>query len=197
VTRLWQFVKTTLIGGFLFLAPLIITLYVASKGIAIVEKGLAPLERLLPVHTMYGIAVYDIVAALVLVAIAFCAGVIARTGAGQRLAQHGEGLILRWVPGYTLFKSMSQESTAKAGGVKVVLLNIDGGWAFAFLMEQHAHGMVTVFLPNAPNPAAGNVYFMNESQIRHVDVSVARAVRCLQQLGIGSHALLAKVTWPT
>jgi uncharacterized membrane protein len=83
VNKFWQFVKTTLIGGFLFLAPLIIATYVLAKGLSAVETALRPVEQLLPAKTLYGVAAYDVIATLVLVAIAFGAGVVAGPGSAS------------------------------------------------------------------------------------------------------------------
>jgi uncharacterized membrane protein len=38
VTRIYQFIKTTLIGGVLFLAPLIVILYLVGKAVALLSR---------------------------------------------------------------------------------------------------------------------------------------------------------------
>jgi uncharacterized membrane protein len=57
--------------------------------------------------------------------------------------------------------------------------------------------MLTVFVPSAPTPTSGTVYFMTEAQVRRIDVPVAQVMRSLKQLGVGSTLLLSGVTWPT
>ncbi len=74
--------------------------------------------------------------------------------------------------------------------MKVALANIDDAWLVAFIVEEHGDGMLTVFVPSAPTPTAGNVYFMTEQQVRRVDVPVSSAVKCIMQLGVGSNELI-------
>ncbi len=196
MTRLYQFVKTTLIGGALFLAPLVAIIYLAAKAVGAISNLMAPITNMLP-RTMFGVAMADIVAALILVSAAFGAGVVARTEIGRRFGEEAEGWILRWMPGYTLFKSMSQEQVgASTAAIQVVLATLDDAWLLAFVMEQHPSGMLTVFVPSAPTPTSGTIYFMTEAQVRRIDVPVASVMRSLQQLGVGSASLLTNVAWP-
>ncbi len=196
MSRLFQFVKTTLIGGALFLAPLVVIIYLAAKAVAAISKLMEPITNLLP-HTVFGAAMADIAAVLILVGAAFGAGVVARTEIGRRFGEEAEGWILRWMPGYTLFKSMSQEQVgASTASIQVVLATLDDAWLLAFVMERHANGMLTVFVPSAPTPTSGTIYFMTEAQVRLLDVPVASVMRSLQQLGVGSASLLSQVTWP-
>jgi uncharacterized membrane protein len=196
MTRLYQFVKTTLIGGALFLAPLVVIVYLAAKAVGAISKLIVPITNMLP-STMFGMAMADIAAVLILVGAAFGAGVIARTEIGRRFGEEAEGWILRWMPGYTLFKSMSQEQVgASTAAIQVVLATLDDAWLLAFVMEQHPSGMLTVFVPSAPTPTSGTIYFMTEAQVRRIDVPVASVMRSLQQLGVGSASLLANITWP-
>ena len=196
MTRLFQFVKTTLIGGALFLAPLVVIIYLAAKAVAAISKLMAPITNMLP-HSVFGVAMADIAAVLILVGAAFGAGVIARTEIGRRFGEEAEGWILRWMPGYTLFKSMSQEQVgASTSNIQVVLATLDDAWLLAFVMERHPNGMLTVFVPSAPTPTSGTVYFMTEAQVRRIDVPVASVMKSLQQLGVGSASLMSQVTWP-
>ncbi len=188
------FLKTTLLGGILFLLPLAITVFVLAKAVELGAKLTGPITRLLPHKTMLGIAMPHLVATLVLLAIAFAAGLAAQTGIGVRLNERLERLILRKTPGYTLLKGMAQGTLGVGSGadVKVALAYIDDAWLVAFIMEQHRDGMLTVFVPSAPTPAAGNVYYMTEQQVKRLDVPVAAAVKCIMQLGVGTQELLER-----
>jgi uncharacterized membrane protein len=77
--------------------------------------------------------------------------------------------------------------------VQVALARMDDGLLLAFVIEQHKSGLLTVFIPSAPTPAAGTVYYMTEDRIQRLDVSVAAAVGCIMRLGVGSGELLDKV----
>lgn len=76
--------------------------------------------------------------------------------------------------------------------VKVALANLDYAWVIAFIVEEQANGLLTVFVPSAPTPTAGSLYFLREEQLRRVDVPMSEAIHCLMQLGVGARSLLAR-----
>jgi uncharacterized membrane protein len=186
------FVKTTLVGGFLFLIPLGVAIFVLGKVLDAAAKLAQPVAKLFPVERLVGVALEELVAILALLLLAFLAGLLAQTEFGTRMNERIEQLILRKMPGYTLLKSVARGATNIGGDsdLKVALANIDDAWLLSFIVEQHADGMLTVFVPSAPTPTAGNVYFMTEQQVRRIDVPVAAAVKCIMQLGVGSRRLL-------
>ncbi len=188
------FLKTTLLGGIFFLLPLGITVIVLAKAVEFAAKLMHPITRLLPGKTVIGVTMPNLVAAVVLLAIAFAAGLVARTRVGTQIHERMERLILRRMPGYTLLKGMAQGTlgVGSAGDVKVALAYIDDAWLISFIIEHHRDGMLTVFVPSAPTPAAGNVYYMTEQQVRRLDVPVAAAVKCVMQLGVGTQELLER-----
>jgi uncharacterized membrane protein len=57
-------------------------------------------------------------------------------------------------------------------------------------MEQHADGLLTVFVPSAPTPTAGSIYYHTEQQVKRLDVPVSTAIKCITQLGVGSREML-------
>jgi uncharacterized membrane protein len=63
----------------------------------------------------------------------------------------------------------------------------------AFVMERHGNGLSTVFVPSAPTPAAGAIYYLPDSRLRLLDVPVSAAIACITTLGVGSRQLLARV----
>lgn len=74
--------------------------------------------------------------------------------------------------------------------LKVALANIDDAWLIAFLVEERRDGKLTVFVPSAPTPTAGNVYLMKAHQVRRRNVPVTSAVKCIRLLGLGMGELL-------
>ena len=186
------FVKTTLLGGLLFLLPLIVVLLILKKGIDLLDTLVSPIADRIPIESVAGVRARDVLAALILVAIAFSAGLIARTRLGRGLSQRLEQRILRKVPGYTLLKGAAagKTGTADAAGVEVALVRFDDNTMLGFIVETQEDGTLTVFVPNAPTPAAGNVYYLPEDRVQRLDVSVADAAKVIMRLGVGSRELL-------
>ena len=194
--RILELIKTTLVGGILFLVPLILLVILLRQLLQYTDKLLHPIAQLLPAKTIIGVAIPDLLAAVVLIVVAFLAGLLAKTRFGARLGANVEELILKRLPGFKLLKSMTQGITSSTSGseVTVALANIDETWQLSFVVERHPNGLLTVFVPSAPTPATGSIFFLKETQVRHLDVSVSAAVKCIMQLGAGSGELLKGVT---
>jgi uncharacterized membrane protein len=187
------FVKTTLVGGVLFLLPLLVTLFILKKAVGALGKILRPVAEGIPVEAVAGIHVREILAALLLVAIGFVAGLIAKTTFGKAIRQRLEQLILRKMPGYTLLKSAAAGATGDGAEVQVALARFDDNTVLGFIVEPPSNGIVTVFVPSAPTPAAGTVFYLPEDRVQKLDVKVTDASNVIMRLGVGSKELLAKV----
>jgi len=186
---LLQFIKTTMFGGILFLIPLVLILVLIGKAHGVVRKLVAPIAAHLPFERAD-----SVIAIVLLLLVAFLAGVLARTNLGRGLVRALENLILKKIPGYTLLKGMADGPlTAEGSEVKVIMANIDDAWLLAFIIEEQQDGVLTVFVPSVPTPVAGSLYFLREEQIKRLpNVSVREAVTCIMQLGVGSRALLER-----
>jgi uncharacterized membrane protein len=60
---------------------------------------------------------------------------------------------------------------------------IEDARQLTFLIERLESGHVAVFVPSAPSPQSGSVYFMAEDQIKPVNIPPASALKCLRRLG--------------
>lgn len=185
-----QHIWRTFLAGVLFLAPLALLLWVGLSLLRALAALLNPIAAHLPFGSLLGLPAPDIAAAILLLAITYLAGLVARTTLARALSRRAERMILRKIPGYTLMKSVAHGAIGDSEGVKVGLANIDDAWLIAFIMEAEHDGLLTVFVPSAPTPTAGSVYFLRPDQVRPVNVSVAAAVQCIMQLGVGSQAIL-------
>jgi uncharacterized membrane protein len=186
------FVKTTLIGGLLFLVPVAATIVILSKALRFSAQILRPVEQVLPRRTIVGLAVADILAVVCLLAIGFFAGLFAQTALGKRISRRIEEVILGKIPGYTLLRGIvgDPENISASSQLKVALASIDDAWLLSFIVEELPDGTLAVFVPSAPTPTAGNVYLMTEQQVKRLDVTVAAATKCIMQLGVGAGQLL-------
>ena len=65
-----DFVKATLVGGILFVAPLVVVLLLAREAVRLSAEVFRPVTRLVPVEKVGGVVVEDLLAAAVLVCLA-------------------------------------------------------------------------------------------------------------------------------
>jgi uncharacterized membrane protein len=188
----FSFLKTTIIGGIVFLVPLIIIVAIIGKALAIMKQVAGPLSSLAPIDSLGGIAMVNLIALALIVLVCFLAGLGARTVPAGRLVDFLESRILSHIPAYAFVKGMT-ESVAGAEdgeGMKAVLARLDDYSQVAFEIERVAGGDVVVYLPGAPNPWSGSVYVMTEDRIQPIDATMMSAVQNIRGLGRGSGELL-------
>jgi uncharacterized membrane protein len=187
-----RFIRTSLIGGILFLLPIVVVAIIAGKALAIARKIVGPLAKHLPFESAIGLDTPLILAIALLVLFCFLAGVFARTALAKKAITWLETTVLSNLPGYEFIKNLSGnllgDETKQT--YPVVLARIEDAWQLAFLMERMEGGQVAVFVPGVPSPQSGSVYFMTEDRIQLVDIPSAAAMKCLKRYGLGANALL-------
>lgn len=194
------FLKTTVVGGVVFLTPLVILLLVLGKAMAMARGALGPLIDKLPeVHFGGGrVALATLVCAATVLLLCFFAGMMALTRRGTQLGEWVEWRLLAQVPGYSLWRNVARTVAKLESGenasVKVALVEFDGGWRLCFLMETLRDGHVAVFVPDAPSPTTGELHYVPSARVRPLDVGVGAAMGCLKRLGAGSRALLGQAS---
>ena len=185
----------TVVRGALFLVPIVLLLILFAQAVKFIARLLAPVARLVPTETVAGTIVVDLLAIAAIVALCFLAGFLARTAVIGAIGDRLEHVVLRRIPGFTLVKGMTEGifGIDTGSAVKVALAWVEESWVLAFIMERHGNGISTVFVPSAPTPAAGAIYYLPDSRLKLLDVPVSTAIACITSLGIGSRELLATV----
>ena len=189
---LTSFLKTTLVGGLLFLIPLGVIIVVLKHVMQIAARVAAPIAEHFPVTQVAGVTVVTLVAALVLLLVAFLAGVLARTRLGRRMSAWFEESILGGLPQYRMAKSMAEGFTQieSGTGMHPVLVRLDDAWQLAYRIEDLPGGWVAVFVPAAPTPMSGNVLYVAARRVRPLPISMAAAMKLVRAVGVGSQEAL-------
>ena len=190
--RLLQFLRTTLVGGLLFLVPIVVLVIVVGKALAVVHKVVDPLAEHLPVHSIIGLRTPMLLAIGVIVVFCFLAGLFARSAVAKGLVSRLESAVLSSVPGYEFLKSMGESilGVEKDGAYSVVLARFDDALQIGFRIEVLENGLVVVFVPGVPNANSGDVYLMTPDRVTPAKVPPGATLKCLKRLGAGSNALL-------
>lgn len=185
-----RFIWRTIIAGALFIVPLVLLLLILNQGLKLVARILNPVAAQIPFEPVFGFSAPEILAVLVLLSIGFLVGLLAQTAIGSWVRSTAERLVLSKIPGFTLLKSVAEGAAGEHSDLKVALANIDDAWLMSFIVEEHKSGLLTVFVPSAPTPTAGSIYYLTEKQVKRLDVPVSAAIKCIMQLGVGSRELL-------
>lgn len=186
-----KFIKTTLVGGVLYLVPIIVLLAIIGKANQVASKLVAPLAANFP-EGFFGFGAVRLLAIAAIVVFCFLAGLFAKSNVAKRFGDWLESTVLSNVPGYTIVKSIGESvvGAEQSYNYDAVLARIEDAWQVAFLIERIEGGHVAVFVPGAPNPASGSIYFMTEDRIKPMGLPLSNALKCVRRLGVGSNALL-------
>src|SRR4051794_15391636 len=124
-----DFLKTTIVGGVLFLLPLGLILFILSYALRLATSMARPIsEALRPdqIGDLAGIGITTVVGVLLLVLVSFAAGLVARTSIGGRISGWFEGSLLSELPQYQMLKSMTEGLAQIEAdiGIKPALISI-------------------------------------------------------------------------
>ncbi len=70
------------------------------------------------------------------------------------------------------------------------LVELEDALVPAFVVEEHADGRYTVFVPSVPTPGVGAIYIIARERVHIVDLPFLKTVKCVSSWGVGSVELL-------
>jgi len=186
------FVMTTVIGGVVFLIPVVVLVVVVGKAIGMMMLVAQPMADWLPVDTLAGVALANIIAAVALVVVCFLAGLLARHALASAFVRHLESKIVAKVPGYPMIKSLVSGFDARqTEGLKPVALQLGTAERVGFEIEKLPDGRSMVFIPSPPNPFSGITEVLPAEQVAYLDVPVKQIMELTENFGHGVNAILA------
>jgi len=181
----FSFLKTTLLGGIVFLLPVVLIIVVLGKAVQILLMVSEPIHELLPDKTVGGIALIYFVVLIALLLLCFFAGVLARSFIGKWLFQSIESKLLLF-PGYALFKG---RLTGNIGSdldkrtLKPVLVSFGHVSKIGFRIESVSEGRFAVFLPGSPDPWSGSVVVVRGDQLEELQADMREVLHVFESLG--------------
>lgn len=182
--------KTTILGGVLFLAPLVVLIVLAGKvfqyGLIVAE----PLDALIPIDHMAGIAFVNVLAIVLIVLICWMAGHIARRNFGGKRLKSVDAFLIDMIPSYATFKSTVGSASATDNAetlLQPVLVQFDDYQQLAFEVERSETSAV-LFLPGAPSAWGGSTVIVEVDRVKMLDLPTFQAVRLQRTFGRGTLA---------
>jgi uncharacterized membrane protein len=189
-----NFIKTTAIGGLLFLVPLVVLVVILKKAHNIMMLVAVPLDRLIPIETIGGVALVNILAVLCIFVGCFLAGFVAKSKLGKTAFNMIDAKLLLFFPGYSYMKSFSSSFTDERDedkALKPIIAKLDDQSQLAFEVEHASDGTVVAYVPGAPDSKSGNVVYLTPDRVEHLDITFGDVTRSLRQFGRGSAAWLS------
>jgi uncharacterized membrane protein len=182
----FDFVKTSVIGGLLVIVPVVAVALLVGRMLARLFGALAPLASFLPGRFF----LREIASLAIVLAVCFFAGLVVQTTLGRALRAWLERR-LEAVPGFALIRSLARRVAGEEEGSRfqVALAEIEDALVPAFLIEEHDDGTYTVFVPAVPTPATGSLYILPRARVHPVDVPFRKAVTVFTRFGEGTGEL--------
>ncbi len=151
-----------------------------------------PLAHKMPVENVAGTGIPLLMAIITILICLFIMGLLSKTREAKKSVDWLESAILSNIPGYSFIKGIG-ESIVGAEDNKmqeVVFGWIEDSWQLSFVTERLENGLIAVYVPGAPSPWSGSLYFMTEEKIKKLDIKPNEALMIIKRLGIGSNRLL-------
>lgn len=187
-----SFIKTTLIGGLFFVIPLVLLVLIIGKVLDIFRKLVAPIADKIPIEAIGGITISRIIALLILLLVCFIAGLFAKDKYASKLKIWIEAKVLSNIPGYSLLKGMTESAVGMDSENlrDVVLVDIEEVWQIGFLMDKIDDELCSVYIPGAPNPMSGDVFFVKNERLKILDLPALSAMKIYKKLGLDAREIL-------
>ena len=184
-----EFLAHALVGGVLVVVPIYLAVLVLLKGMKSVAGLVRPFAMLLPAW----LPAEKLLSLVLVVFVCFVIGVAVRTRRGQALRERMERSLFERLPGYALFRSLTQRLAGedRENVWKPALVEIEEALVPAFIIEELEDGRFTVFVPSVPTPLAGAVYILSPARVHPLDVPFTQAIQSVSRWGSGSKDLVA------
>jgi uncharacterized membrane protein len=185
-----EFVAKAFVTGLLILVPVYLAVLLLLKAIQSLVGFVRPLAMLLPEW----FPAEHVLSLLLVLIVCFLIGVAVRTPAGRVIRERIEKSLFERIPGYALFRSLTQRLAGKDDEENVwkpALVEIEEALVPAFIIEELEDGRFTVFVPSVPTPFAGAVYILTPERVHPLDVPFTEALKSVSRWGSGSKELVA------
>ena len=187
MTRVVRFIGTSIVGGLLVILPIylaVILLFAVGRKLMGI---LSPLEKMVP----DGVPYPNVVVAVVAVLACFIAGLLVRSFPRSSFGRAMEEKVLERLPGYSMLRMTTRSLLGNEhAGLDLALVEMEDGLVVGVVVEHHAVGWVTVFVPGTPAPASGAVYLFPEGKVHPVDVPFPVGIKAASRYGHGAGAVL-------
>jgi len=133
-------------------------LAVIGISLATLIRIVTPIAGKLPIKTFGGLALATLLAVFFLLAFCFLAGLLIRMRMGQLAQKRVENLLLQRLPGYVVFKNLTRQLAGQEGiEFAPALVDLYGSETrvVGLIVEEHADGKFTVFVPTSPTATLG------------------------------------------
>jgi uncharacterized membrane protein len=200
--RFNNFIRQSIVGGFLVILPVVVLFFCFRWAINTVRDLIHPLAAPLALRSGAPDYIVDLFIILLILAACFIIGTIVTTSGGKWIHVRFDKSLAKLAPGYNLVRDIIQQvlgdnenSPFKRGEVaRIQLFGVDVPTEVTGIVTSyHANGWYTVFIPTGPNPTSGMIYHLPANQVTVLPhIKVDEAFRSIIACGAGSGEMFAK-----
>lgn len=187
-----QFFATTIIGGLLFLVPVVFLGFVLTKAVGFMMIIAKPMADFVPVDSVGGVALANLIAIAAVIIVSFFAGLIARNALASGFIKSLEAKFLMKIPGYSIVKGIKGGfDKDDTNHFKPVALALGSAERVGFEIQKLPDGRSMIFMPSVPNSFSGITQVLPADQITYLDVPMTAIMELSERYGYGVDELLA------
>jgi uncharacterized membrane protein len=187
-----KFIFTTVIGGLLFLVPVVFLGIVLTKAAGFMMVIAQPLAAWVPVDSIGGVALANLIAVAAVILLCFLAGLVARHALAGKLVKNLESKVLVKIPGYSMVKGIvSGFDESNTAGLKPVALQLGTAERVGFEVQKLPDGRSVIYIPSAPSPWSGVTQVLPPEQVTYLEVPVTKIIEITENYGHGMNELLS------
>ncbi|MEQ3708606.1 MAG: hypothetical protein ABNH38_01925 [Tateyamaria sp.] len=180
--------KTTMLGGIIFLIPVAVISILLAKIFQLSMVVAEPIDQIIPISSVAGVAFVNFLAIIVILAVCYVAGLLAKTAFLSGKVGLVDGLLTDTIPGYAVAKAVLGSVSKKedlAAMLLPVVVRFDDYEQIAFEIEREGTKVV-IFLPGAPSAWSGSTVIVDAARVQKLDLPTHRTIKLMRVLGRGS-----------
>jgi uncharacterized membrane protein len=179
-------------GGILVMLPIALVAMLAGRAFEILQKISQPLANQMP-DFLFGLDGSRLLTITLGVLLCFITGLLVRSKGVRNKVSKLEEVLMLYVPGYSMIKSIAADSLGQVmeGKLVPVLIEEDGAYNLGFLVEEKGPWS-TVFVPEAPRHDSGEIKIIASVHIKKLEMPANLATRAIKNYGKGIAEWLPK-----
>ena len=179
-----HFLRTTILGGALFLMPIVVLTFLLNKAFDFARRELKPIAKLIADQLVSEATPETAMAIALIVILCLLAGLLGRTVLTQKIMSRLESAMLSNVPAYGYLKQAgsSMKGLGEIAEPRGARAN-RGAWRLGGQTDMVGSGLTAVFVPNSPTRFRALFFFLASDKVRPLDLPLASTLRCLEQCG--------------
>jgi uncharacterized membrane protein len=177
--------RNTILSGIVFLLPVFAVVYILQK----VWKGLtgfgAQLAGFLGIKSVAGVGAASVMTSIILLLLFYGCGLLVQFAMISNIRNWVERNMLQYIPGYLKYKvKMEEKLLPPEDERQAVLVHLHDAWKPGLLISRDS-GQAIVFLPDTPDTDNGEVWVVEEKNLRLLTMSAKELKGSLQMSGRG------------